>query len=126
MAPASRTTEGLPSDCPICGKKVWIAPSVPKGDATCPHCGNLLWFPHQSEEIGDDIHRLEELGASVEVDDEGQIRVIRFSGDCYDDSVIEKLSQISGAALIDIRTTKITASGAARLRQLLPDTIIEH
>ena len=68
----------------------------------------------------------EELGASVEVDDEGQIRVIRFSGDCYDDSVIEKLSQISGAALIDIRTTKITASGAARLRQLLPDTIIEH
>lgn len=41
---STRTPEGLPSRCPICGKDVIINPSVPPGDAPCPHCGSLLWF----------------------------------------------------------------------------------
>jgi Phosphoenolpyruvate-dependent sugar phosphotransferase system, EIIA 2 len=45
MDNSTRTPEGLPSRCPICGKHVIINPSLPPGDAPCPHCGSLLWFP---------------------------------------------------------------------------------
>jgi len=45
MEPSSRTPEGLPNRCPICGKEIAIDPSMPAGDAPCPHCGHLLWFP---------------------------------------------------------------------------------
>jgi hypothetical protein len=44
MVPASRTPEGEPNRCPVCGKQVRIEPSRPPGDAPCPHCGHLLWF----------------------------------------------------------------------------------
>ena len=29
----------------MCGKEVQLEPSRPPGDAPCPHCGSLLWFP---------------------------------------------------------------------------------
>jgi hypothetical protein len=45
MNPASRTPEGEPNCCPICGKEVRLEPSQPPGDAPCPNCGHLLWFP---------------------------------------------------------------------------------
>src|SRR5215469_14441842 len=41
---ASRTPEGQPNVCPVCGKYVQIEPSSPADDAPCPHCGSLLWF----------------------------------------------------------------------------------
>jgi hypothetical protein len=44
MLPASRTPEGEPNRCLVCGKDVVIEPSHPPGDAPCPHCGSLLWF----------------------------------------------------------------------------------
>jgi hypothetical protein len=44
MTIASRTPEGQPNTCPICGALVLIEPSHPAGDAPCPRCGNLLWF----------------------------------------------------------------------------------
>ena len=28
----------------MCGAQVWLEPSLPAGDAPCPHCGQLLWF----------------------------------------------------------------------------------
>ncbi len=49
MKPSSRTPEGEPNRCPACGKLARIAPSRPPGDAPCPHCGYLLWFPSQDE-----------------------------------------------------------------------------
>ena len=45
MNPSTRTPEGQPNRCPVCGKPVLIDPSLPPGDAPCPHCGCLLWFP---------------------------------------------------------------------------------
>ncbi len=45
MNPSTRTPEGQPHHCPVCGKTVVIEPSQPSGDAPCPHCGCLLWFP---------------------------------------------------------------------------------
>ena len=44
VQPASRTPEGAPNHCPLCGSIVRIEPSQPSGDATCPICGHLLWF----------------------------------------------------------------------------------
>lgn len=49
MKPSSRTPEGEPNHCPVCGKDLRIEPSRPADDAPCPHCGHLLWF----EDAGD-------------------------------------------------------------------------
>lgn len=44
MAISSRTPDGWPNDCPVCGHSILIAPSPNTLDAPCPHCGHLLWF----------------------------------------------------------------------------------
>lgn len=44
MTISSRTPEGTPNRCPLCGQAVCIEPSQPFGDAPCPACGSLLWF----------------------------------------------------------------------------------
>src|SRR5438093_12696465 len=46
---SSRTPEGDPNCCPVCGKGTSTEPStVPLRDAPCPHCGSLLWFPNSA------------------------------------------------------------------------------
>lgn len=48
--PSSRTPEGEPNRCHVCGSVVVIAPSTfPAPDAPCPVCGSLLWFAASSE-----------------------------------------------------------------------------
>ena len=42
MTIASRTPEGEPLGCPVCGKVDRLEPSFPGGDACCPTCGHLL------------------------------------------------------------------------------------
>ncbi len=44
MPIASRTPEGWPNRCPVCGASLHIDPSLPPGDAPCPQCGHLVWF----------------------------------------------------------------------------------
>jgi acyl carrier protein len=44
MIVSSRTPEGVPNHCPVCGTALRIEPSQPLGDAPCPRCGHLLWF----------------------------------------------------------------------------------
>jgi anti-anti-sigma factor len=44
MVISSRTPEGRPNHCPVCGSDLKIEPSDPAGDAPCPRCGHLLWF----------------------------------------------------------------------------------
>ena len=41
---SSRTPEGVPNRCPVCGAEICLEPSQPSGDAPCPNCGTLLWF----------------------------------------------------------------------------------
>lgn len=53
MIISSRTPEGRPNLCPVCGAAIEVEPSDPAGDAPCPHCGNLLWFTW--DEFGDVI-----------------------------------------------------------------------
>jgi acyl carrier protein len=44
MSISSRTPEGLPHHCPICGRAAALDPSFPDGDSICPTCGHLLWW----------------------------------------------------------------------------------
>lgn len=44
MTISSRTPEGMPNRCPICGSRVIIEPSAETCDAPCPRCGQLLWW----------------------------------------------------------------------------------
>lgn len=48
---ASRTPEGWPNRCPVCGAEIRIEPSQPTGDAPCPQCGVLLWFRDSPEGV---------------------------------------------------------------------------
>jgi acyl carrier protein len=41
---SSRTPEGSPNYCPVCGNTVCVEPSELWGDAPCPNCGHLLFF----------------------------------------------------------------------------------
>jgi acyl carrier protein len=43
MPISSRTPEGHPSRCRLCGAEARIEFSEPPGDAVCPQCGCLLW-----------------------------------------------------------------------------------
>lgn len=123
---ASRTTEGLPSECRVCGKRVSIAPSVPQGDATCPHCGSLLWIANPPDDVSDATRRLAEMGATIETDDEGEIRSVRFIGSHFNDNVIAKLAKLRGIPFIDISQTTITPEGARCLRDALPGSVIKY
>jgi acyl carrier protein len=48
---SSRTPEGEPKLCPVCGALICIEPSTPSGDGPCPGCGVLLWFLHTSRGV---------------------------------------------------------------------------
>ena len=49
MIISSRTPEGQPGSCPLCMAHVVVEPSILFGDATCPNCGQLLWFVQFSD-----------------------------------------------------------------------------
>jgi DNA-directed RNA polymerase subunit RPC12/RpoP len=52
MPISSRTPEGDPNYCPICGNNIRIEPSTtPTRDAPCPHCGHLLLFASHTMEF---------------------------------------------------------------------------
>ncbi len=44
MVISSRTPDGRPNRCPVCGADFVIEPSDPAGEAPCPACGHLVWF----------------------------------------------------------------------------------
>lgn len=47
MTIASRTPEGYPNVCPICGADFLLEPLFTTHDAPCPSCGHLLWWFQQ-------------------------------------------------------------------------------
>jgi len=47
---STRTPEGTPNRCPVCGHAFRIESSRPFGDAPCPACGTLLWFVTEAAE----------------------------------------------------------------------------
>ncbi len=53
MTISSRTPEGEPNRCIVCGAEFRIEPSIPSGDAPCPNCGYLCFFPHLMDIVTD-------------------------------------------------------------------------
>ena len=45
---SSRTPDGEMGNCPMCGAHICMESSWPSGDAPCPACGCLVWFPSNS------------------------------------------------------------------------------
>jgi acyl carrier protein len=52
---ASRTPEGEPQRCPICGNVDRLESSFPGGDACCPTCGSLMLLVR--DRVGDAVGR---------------------------------------------------------------------
>lgn len=122
MTPSTRTPEGEPNRCPVCGAVVSLDPSRPPGDAPCPNCGHLLWFgeavgPSVSASPADEFRRLlEDLSPHPEVanrvrenirhwilSNEGGIRTL-FGGDLSEKErlVLERL--LDGKSVAEIVT----------------------
>ena len=94
MVISSRTPEGRPRHCPVCGSDLKIEPSDPAGDAPCPRCGHLLWF------AGEDLE---------------DVQVIRLTGSRLDpeslDRPIDSGAMRSGQRLvIDLSNVQYLAS----------------
>jgi anti-sigma B factor antagonist len=63
MVISSRTPEGRPNHCPLCGSDLESEPSDPAGDAPCPRCGHLVWFTR--EDLGD-VRVIKPMGSRLE------------------------------------------------------------
>lgn len=123
---ATRTTEGTPSSCPICGKQMIVSASIPLGDATCPHCGALI-YPRL---LGDNFERdhekrLAELGGIIETNDECEVIFAELHGPLFSDKTVSKLAGCNGIPVIKICKTGQTSEGIETLRKLLPDSAIQ-
>jgi len=56
MVISSRTPEGDPNRCPVCGCRLRLEPSEPLRDAPCPQCGHLLWFAQPTASQQNETH----------------------------------------------------------------------
>ncbi|MDR3633205.1 MAG: STAS domain-containing protein [Isosphaeraceae bacterium] len=122
MTISSRTPDGQPNHCSVCGFDLEIDPSLPSNDAPCPRCGHLLWFTW--EDIGDaqviklsgnllDAALVGPLFASLE----------RRPGGCFVFDFADAqyvASQILGK-LIDLKRKVQLTHGKLQLQNLHPD-----
>ena len=93
----SRTPEGEPNRCPVCGRFVRLTPSQPLGDAPCPHCGVLLWFfetetgqffrrkPDVSDRLREGMKRSESQGSLP--DEHQRVRIIEGTFEGFEGEV---------------------------------------
>ena len=134
---SSRTPEGVPNRCPVCGKAVVVEPSYPAGDAPCPHCGHLLWFDPAEAEIREGEIAVGEVTIGV---------VVEFSPDCqilegadlqrigeqlfdrlvmprlvFDFSNVEFISSEALGKLITVHQKVKARSGWIKLRNVRPE-----
>jgi anti-anti-sigma factor len=122
MVISSRTPEGQPNRCPVCGDFLKMEPSNPAGDAPCPRCGHLLWFTWgdlgdvqvvQPTDKGLDSESLDRLFASV-VMRQGMRLILDFSE-------VQYLSSANLAGLIKLRKRAAAGRGSVGLRGLNSD-----
>jgi Zn-dependent protease len=75
MEPSSRTPEGKPNRCSVCGKDLRLEPSYPSGDAPCPHCGHLLWF-NSDASLSETFHEVPRFSTTKTVDAGAQQKTV--------------------------------------------------
>jgi len=127
METSTRTSEGFPFNCTVCGKQMIVSSCAPLGDTVCPHCGALLYAHLKQLTIdSDDEKTLADLGIVVETDDYGEITSAQLNGPRYNDKTIEKLAGLKSIPQIRLNNTALTPQGVDRLRKLLPQSSIEE
>ena len=104
-----------------------VSACLPLADATCPHCGSLIYQQLQRNRFdGDDEKRLADLGVIVETNDQGEITVAELHGPRFNDTIIQKLANCKDVPTIKLFNTGFTRQGIERLRSLLPQSVIEE
>jgi anti-anti-sigma factor len=121
MVISSRTPEGAPNYCQVCGTHLTIEPSIPARDAPCPRCGNLVWFARPG--IGNvlvvkpaDLFRPESLNLLFELVEltQGMQLVVDFRD-------VQAISSAALGRLINIKKKVAAVRGKLRLRGIDPD-----
>jgi anti-anti-sigma factor len=123
---SSRTPEGVPNRCPVCGSDLKLEPSDPAGDAPCPHCGVLLWFDEagpddlvidlaavtrlRPDSLEETLDRIRE-----ETSMRGVGRVVLDFGD------VPSLTSAVLGKLINLKKVVNSVHGRLRLRNIHPD-----
>jgi anti-sigma B factor antagonist len=124
MVISSRTPEGQPNRCPVCGSASKIEPSDPAGDAPCPACGHLLWFTWAATGTAEvikptcSILRPEDLDMLLARWPEK--RGVRLTLDL---SAVPYLSSAALAKLISLKKKVVGVSGKLTLENLHPDLL---
>ena len=64
---STRTPEGEPARCVVCGAETLIVPSAfPTADAPCPACGTLLWLTADTHRAANGRDIIDEEIAAME------------------------------------------------------------
>jgi anti-anti-sigma factor len=126
MVISSRTLEGRPNSCPVCGSAIKIEPSDPAGDAPCPDCGHLLWFTWEKTGATEVIKptrsdvQSEELGMLMAKWSETEKRGVRL---VLDLSAVPHLSSAALVKLINFKKKVVGMGGTFAIENLHPDVL---
>jgi anti-anti-sigma factor len=122
MIISSRTPEGQPNHCPVCGADLKIEPSDPAGDAPCPQCGHLLWFTW--EDLGD-VQVIKPTGKVLQAESFGSlldtVSVRPGMRLVLDFSDVQYLSSNALGKLINLKKKLGAARGRLQFRGLSTD-----
>ncbi len=124
MVISSRTPEGRPNLCPVCGSAIKIEPSDPTSDAPCPNCGHLLWFTWK--DAGEfvvinptcAILRSEDLDTLTDkVSEKRGVQLV------FDLSAVQYLTSAALGKLINLKRKVMGMKGRLRIENLHPDVL---
>ena len=86
---SSRTPEGVPLRCEICGALAVVETSLESGDATCPACGLLLWrvrnrLATELQRSDDDIRLATQLAGELGTESLDVVELVMVLEDEFD------------------------------------------
>lgn len=96
MTVSSRTPEGAPLECPLCGRTARLELCEPLRDATCPACGQLLtWLAHRQNGNEKSPHSVDDVLENLKADSLDLVELIMEMEDdfgiTFPDSVYEQI-----------------------------------
>jgi anti-anti-sigma factor len=124
MVVSSRTPEGSPNLCPVCGSPTKIESSDPAGDAPCPHCGHLFRFTR--EDAGDALF-IKPTGTILGSEDLDTLiaKLLEKPGVrlVLDLSHVRYVSSDALAKLINFKKKLVGVKGELKIENLQPDLL---
>ncbi len=124
MVISSRTPEGSPGSCPVCGHAVQLEPSDPAGDAPCPRCGHLIWFTWDDRGEARVIRptgailRSEELGGLI-----AGVSWPQGIGLVLDLAEVQYITSAALGQILDLKKQVAAARGRLKLEGLSPELL---